>query len=90
MPNRGLSSAGSSATCTRGRSSGRSDIAAVFTSGAEYHEWPYETDWSGRDEIVEGWQSRDDWQKNGWTFRGQQRGAVECRGQPRHDRQPLL
>jgi len=46
----------------------RRDIEALFTSGAEYHEWPYETDWIGREEIVEGWQSRDDWQKNGWTF----------------------
>ncbi|MFD8496411.1 nuclear transport factor 2 family protein [Amycolatopsis sp. NPDC059657] len=48
--------------------SARKDIEALFTGGAEYHERPYETDWIGRNEIVEGWQSRDEWQKNGWTF----------------------
>jgi hypothetical protein len=49
----------------------RSDIEALFTSGAEYHELPYETHWIGRDEIIEGRQSRDGWQKNGWTFAGE-------------------
>lgn len=44
------------------------DIAALFAEEGEYHESPYDTDWIGRDEIVEGWQSRWDWQQGGWTF----------------------
>jgi hypothetical protein len=44
------------------------DIAALFTADAEYHETPYETDWIGRDEIVDGWRSRWNWQKGGWDF----------------------
>lgn len=44
------------------------DIAALFTEDAEYHESPYETDWVGRDEIVAGWRSRWNWQKGGWSF----------------------
>ncbi len=32
------------------------------------HEEPYATHWIGREEIVQGWQSRWDWQKGGWTF----------------------
>jgi len=44
------------------------DIAALFSDDAEYHESPYDTEWIGRDEIVEGWQSRWDWQQGGWTF----------------------
>jgi len=44
------------------------DIAALFTEEAEYHEAPYDTEWIGRDEIVEGWQSRWDWQQGGWNF----------------------
>ena len=50
------------------RSNSRTDIAALFTDDAEYHETPYETEWIGRDEIVDGWRSRWDWQKGGWTF----------------------
>ena len=44
------------------------DIAALFTDDAEYHETPYETEWIGRDEIVDGWRSRWDWQQGGWHF----------------------
>lgn len=44
------------------------DIAALFTPDAEYHEWPYETAWIGRDEIVTGWLDRQPWQEGGWTF----------------------
>jgi hypothetical protein len=44
------------------------DIEALFTPDAEYHELPYETSWVGRDRIVEGWLSRQDWQEGGWTF----------------------
>jgi hypothetical protein len=44
------------------------DIEALFTADAEQHERPYETDWIGRDEIVEGWQSRAQWQEGGWSF----------------------
>ncbi|GAB2464546.1 ketosteroid isomerase-like protein [Conyzicola lurida] len=46
----------------------RKDIAALFTEDAEYHESPYDTEWVGRDEIVDGWRSRWDWQQGGWTF----------------------
>lgn len=44
------------------------DIRALFTPDAEWHEWPYETHWIGLDEIVEGWQSRAQWQEGGWSF----------------------
>jgi hypothetical protein len=44
------------------------EIAALFTADGEYHEAPYETDWVGRVEIVDGWQSRWDWQRGGWAF----------------------
>jgi len=44
------------------------DIAALFAADAEYHEHPYETHWIGRDAIVEGWLSRQDWQEGGWSF----------------------
>ena len=46
----------------------REDIAALFTEDGEYHESPYDTEWIGRDAIIEGWRSRWDWQKGGWTF----------------------
>lgn len=45
-----------------------SDIAGLFAEDAEYHEVGYDTDWLGRPQIVEGWQSRFDWQSGGWTF----------------------
>ena len=44
------------------------DIAELFTEDAEYHESPYETEWIGRDEIVDGWRGRWNWQKGGWRF----------------------
>jgi hypothetical protein len=44
------------------------DITALFTPKAEYHEQPYATDWIGRAQIVEGWQSRAAWQEGGWDF----------------------
>lgn len=44
------------------------DIAALFTKNAEYHESPYATEWIGRDDIVDGWRSRWDWQTGGWEF----------------------
>ena len=44
------------------------DIAALFTKDAEYHEWPYETSWIGREDIVAGWLERKDWQEGGWDF----------------------
>ncbi|MFD6157379.1 nuclear transport factor 2 family protein [Nocardia sp. NPDC060256] len=44
------------------------DIAALFSPDAEYHEWPYRTDWIGRDAIVEGWRGRQEWQQGGWNF----------------------
>jgi len=47
------------------------DIAALFTDDAEYHESPYDTDWIGRDAIVDGWRSRWNWQQGGWTFEWQ-------------------
>jgi hypothetical protein len=50
------------------KSNNAADIASLFSEGGEYHEGPYETDWIGRDEIVDGWQSRWDWQQGGWTF----------------------
>ncbi|MFF0034455.1 nuclear transport factor 2 family protein [Streptomyces avermitilis] len=46
----------------------RKDVAALFTPQAEYHEWPYETDWIGRAAIIEGWRSRAPWQEGGWDF----------------------
>ena len=50
------------------RSGLEKDIEGLFASAAEYHEWPYVTDWVGRDAIVEGWLSRQDWQQGGWEF----------------------
>ena len=50
------------------RSNDADDIRAIFTEDAEYHEEPYETHWIGREQIVQGWRSRWDWQKGGWTF----------------------
>jgi ketosteroid isomerase-like protein len=44
------------------------EIAALFTPDGESHEWPYKTDWLGRDAIVEGWNERSDWQSGGWSF----------------------
>jgi SnoaL-like domain len=44
------------------------DITALFTEDAEYSESPYETEWIGRDDIVDGWRGRWDWQQGGWTF----------------------
>ena len=44
------------------------DIGALFTEGAEYHEWPYVTDWVGREQIVAGWGERKGWQAGGWEF----------------------
>jgi hypothetical protein len=44
------------------------DIEALFTEDAEYHEGPYTTEWIGRDDIVKGWQSRWAWQHGGWSF----------------------
>jgi hypothetical protein len=44
------------------------DIATLFTADGEYHEWPYQTHWIGRDAIVEGWREREAWQEGGWTF----------------------
>jgi hypothetical protein len=46
----------------------RGDIAALFSTDAEYHEWPYETAWIGRDAIIDGLNERQDWQAGGWTF----------------------
>jgi ketosteroid isomerase-like protein len=50
------------------RSGAPEDIAALFAPDAEYHEWPYETDWIGREEIVSGWLGRQPWQEGGWDF----------------------
>jgi SnoaL-like domain len=50
------------------RTGASADIEALFTESAEYHEWPYETAWIGRQEIVNGWLSREKWQAGGWTF----------------------
>ncbi|MCM2392265.1 nuclear transport factor 2 family protein [Streptomyces albipurpureus] len=47
---------------------GRKDITVLFTSQAESHEWPYETNWIGREAIVDGWLSRVPWQEGGWDF----------------------
>jgi len=44
------------------------DIAALFAPQAEYHEWPFETDWVGRAAIIDGWQGRTPWQEGGWEF----------------------
>ncbi|MFJ4654880.1 nuclear transport factor 2 family protein [Nocardia sp. NPDC088792] len=49
-------------------SNSKKDIAALFTPAAEYHEWPYETDWVGREAIVDGWRGRRQWQQGGWEF----------------------
>lgn len=53
---------------TAWRTNGADDIAALFTEDGRYHEGPYETDWIGRGEIIEGWQGRWDWQQGGWDF----------------------
>ena len=50
------------------KSNARADIEALFTDDAEYHESPFDTQWIGRDAIVEGWRSRWEWQSGGWTF----------------------
>ncbi|MFF3444209.1 nuclear transport factor 2 family protein [Streptosporangium sp. NPDC002721] len=50
------------------RTADPADIAALFTANAEYHEQPYETDWIGREAIVQGWLSRRPWQEGGWDF----------------------
>jgi hypothetical protein len=50
------------------RTNASKDISALFTPKAEYHEWPYATDWIGRPQIIEGWQSRAAWQEGGWDF----------------------
>ncbi|MFI5982477.1 nuclear transport factor 2 family protein [Streptomyces sp. NPDC051555] len=50
------------------RSNAQDDIASLFADDAEYHEWPYETHWIGREEIVKGWRSREAWQQGGWDF----------------------
>ncbi|MCE7010412.1 nuclear transport factor 2 family protein [Kibdelosporangium philippinense] len=50
------------------RTASPKDIKALFAPAAEYHEWPYVTDWIGRAEIVEGWLSRQKWQEGGWEF----------------------
>ncbi|WP_326560624.1 nuclear transport factor 2 family protein [Micromonospora sp. NBC_01796] len=44
------------------------DVEALFTEDAESYEWPYETAWIGRQEIIDGWQTRAPWQEGGWTF----------------------
>ncbi|HXH33771.1 MAG TPA: nuclear transport factor 2 family protein [Plantibacter sp.] len=51
-----------------GETNDRDDIAALFTEDAEYHESPFDTEWIGREGIIEGWRSRWDWQQGGWTF----------------------
>jgi hypothetical protein len=50
------------------RTSVAKDITPLFTAKAECHEWPYVTDWIGREEIVQGWLSREAWQQGGWDF----------------------
>ncbi|HWG26517.1 nuclear transport factor 2 family protein [Actinospica sp.] len=50
------------------RTNAAKDITALFTPTAEYHESPYATDWIGRANIAEGWQSRAAWQEGGWDF----------------------
>ncbi|MFF1653789.1 nuclear transport factor 2 family protein [Streptomyces sp. NPDC058251] len=49
-------------------SNSEKDIVSLFPPDAEYHEWPYETHWLGRDEIVQGWIGRAAWQEGGWDF----------------------
>jgi SnoaL-like domain len=49
-------------------SNSRADIAALFTEDAEYSETPFETNWIGREAIIDGWRDRWDWQQGGWTF----------------------
>jgi len=44
------------------------DIEALFAEAAESYEWPYETAWVGREQIVAGWRERAPWQEGGWTF----------------------
>ncbi|WP_164703067.1 nuclear transport factor 2 family protein [Modestobacter sp. KNN46-3] len=53
---------------TAWKSNARADIEDLFTDDAEYHESPFDTQWIGRDAIVEGWRSRWDWQSGGWEF----------------------
>ncbi|MGA1813811.1 nuclear transport factor 2 family protein [Frondihabitans sp. 4ASC-45] len=48
------------------RSNEKADIEDLFTEDAEYHEAPFDTEWIGRDAIVEGWRGRWDWQQGGW------------------------
>jgi hypothetical protein len=50
------------------KTSDSGDIESLFTEDAEYHEWPYETSWIGREAIVRGWLERKDWQEGGWDF----------------------
>ena len=44
------------------------DISALFAKDAESHEWPYVTAWLGRQQIIDGWRERAQWQEGGWTF----------------------
>lgn len=53
---------------TAWRSTDPADIAAIFAADGESYEWPYETAWIGRDEIIKGWQARRAWQEGGWSF----------------------
>ncbi|WP_369138764.1 nuclear transport factor 2 family protein [Modestobacter versicolor] len=53
---------------TAWKSNDPGDIEVLFTDDAEYHESPFDTQWIGRDAIVEGWRSRWDWQSGGWEF----------------------
>lgn len=53
---------------TAWRTNAAEDIQNLFTEDGEYHEAPYETDWIGREAIVNGWRSRWDWQQGGWSF----------------------
>ena len=43
------------------------DIRALFTEDAQYFSEPWQPPWSGHEEIVNGWISRDD-QPGTWTF----------------------
>ena len=53
---------------TAWKSNDRADVETLFTDDAEYHESPFDTQWIGRDAIVEGWRSRWEWQSGGWEF----------------------
>jgi hypothetical protein len=46
----------------------REDIAALFAEDAQYHERPFDTEWIGREAIIDGRRGRWDWQQGGWTF----------------------